>query len=186
MIGILCMLLINGSDMNTENDRSEVFKFVGLQEQQMMLVNDGVMGGRSNSDFILQDGKARFTGKLSLENNAGFASVRMLWPYINSPSVDTFNVLRLKVRGDGRVYQFRLKTNQGYDGVAYSYSFKTSENKVQAVSISINDFIPTFRGRSLENMPKLKFSDVQQMGVLIADKKTNEFGIDLLELSLNQ
>lgn len=40
------------------------------------IVNDTVMGGRSQSRFYQQDGVGVFEGFLSLENYGGFASVR--------------------------------------------------------------------------------------------------------------
>jgi uncharacterized surface protein with fasciclin (FAS1) repeats len=44
--------------------------------QRWRIVNDDVMGGISDSRFRIDGGKAVFTGRLSLENNGGFASVR--------------------------------------------------------------------------------------------------------------
>ena len=41
------------------------------------IVNDGVMGGVSQSDLIINaDGNGLFSGKVSLDYNGGFASVR--------------------------------------------------------------------------------------------------------------
>ena len=40
------------------------------------VVNDDVMGGESTSRFSVTNGLASFQGKVSLENNGGFASVR--------------------------------------------------------------------------------------------------------------
>jgi hypothetical protein len=42
-----------------------------------VIVDDVVMGGKSSGEFTLnKDGVAEFKGKVSLENNGGFSSVR--------------------------------------------------------------------------------------------------------------
>jgi len=75
-------------------------------------VNDGVMGGRSSGgpDFC-KDG-LRFSGKLSLENNGGFSSIRKQ----ERLELSRFDGIRLKVRGDGREYQLRLNTDARFRG----------------------------------------------------------------------
>ena len=40
------------------------------------IVNDTVMGGRSQARMSVRDNKAEFMGFLSLANNGGFSSVR--------------------------------------------------------------------------------------------------------------
>src|SRR5689334_21649557 len=71
------------------------------------IVNDDVMGGVSTSSFSLTNGVALFQGKLSLENNGGFASVRSV-PVRESLTGLTAFVLR--VRGDCRRYKFSVRT----------------------------------------------------------------------------
>ena len=178
------MALLSNTDMNDDNSNLAASEFSQLKAQQFMLVNDGVMGGRSKSELSIHDDVARFTGLLSLENNGGFASVRMQWPFDLDASKSEPSMAVLKVKGDGKIYQFRLRTNQGFDGAAYSYSFKSLQNQLQTVYIPINDFVPTFRGRTLHDMPVLKFSAVQQMGLLLADEQLGEFKIDLISLKL--
>lgn len=184
MLVLILLTLLSGTDMKTEDNAFGIFEFKDLKAQQYAIVNDGVMGGRSQSELTIQGNVASYIGQVSLENNGGFASVRMIWPFdfdqINTPA----NTVVLKVKGDGKTYQFRLRTNRGLDGAAYSYSFKTLKDQVQTIFIPITDFVPTFRGRTLRNMPKLNFSDVQQMGVLISDKQKGLFKIDLIDLQL--
>lgn len=160
------------------------FKFNELTDQQHMIVNDSVMGGRSVSEFNIHKDKAVYSGSVSLENNGGFASIRMIWPFDLTEVSEQPTVLGLTVRGDGKSYQFRLRTNRGFDGAAYSYQFDTIADLQQTIYIPVDQFIPTFRGRVLRNMPELKLSDVQQMGILIADYQVGTFSIDLLSLNL--
>ncbi|WP_267176483.1 CIA30 family protein [Marinicella marina] len=169
---------------NSDTPALQVFKFNQLQDNQHMIVNDSVMGGRSDSEMAMQNDAALYTGKVSLENNGGFASVRMIWPFELADTKDQPKVVRLNVKGDGKSYQLRLRTNRGFDGAAYSYQFDTIKDQQQTIYIPVDQFIPTFRGRVLRDMPKLKFSDVRQMGVLIADYQTGDFAIELHYITL--
>lgn len=166
--------------MNTTN-QSHSFNFNLLKFNQIMLINDSVMGGKSSSKFKLKDNVLEFTGKVSLKNNGGFASLRMMWPFKN---IKIENKLRLRVTGDGKTYQFRLRTNQGYEGAAYVYEFKTIKDKAIDIKMDVNKFVPSFRGRKLTGMPQLHLKDVKQMGVLIADNQVGNFKIKLDRISL--
>ena len=45
-------------------------------EPKWFSVDDGVMGGVSKGKLSVEDGTLVFSGKLSLENNGGFSSLR--------------------------------------------------------------------------------------------------------------
>ena len=73
---LLLIVFLGGSPLMAE-DRV-LFKFDNAEAAKpWQTVNDGVMGGRSDGRFkINEDKKMEFFGTLSLENNGGFASVR--------------------------------------------------------------------------------------------------------------
>jgi len=74
------------------------------------IVDDGVMGGRSQGDFhIDEDGHGHFSGTISLENNGGFSSLRYRFKEID---VSNYSKIVLTVKGDGKDYQFRVKHNR--------------------------------------------------------------------------
>ena len=95
-------------------------------------INDGVMGGRSDGRFkINEDKKMEFYGTLSLENNGGFASVRTL-PREFGLAEATGLIIR--VLGDGRSYQLRLRTDASFDGVAWRFGFDTTPGEWTTVT----------------------------------------------------
>lgn len=157
------------------------FSFHQLSDAQKMIVNDTVMGGRSSSQFTTEDHHVVFSGDVSLQNNGGFASLRMLWPF---DAKNNHNTIRISLKGDGKTYQFRLRTNRGFDGAAYVYEFHTLNDTWQSIDMPVIDFVPSFRGRVLKNMPDLRLSDVEQMGILIAGKQKGSFAITLDEIKL--
>ena len=72
-----------------------------------MIVNDGVMGGVSQSRLSLDEqGALVFEGKVSLDYGGGFASVRSI---VNQLDAEKYQGIFLKIRGDGNKYQLRLR-----------------------------------------------------------------------------
>ena len=84
-------------------------------------INDGVMGGLSQGEMVAIDGGLRFQGVTSLENSGGFASVRR---FVDA-DLGSAGSVRLEIKGDGRRYQFRLRTDDNYDGIAWRAVFDT-------------------------------------------------------------
>jgi len=77
------------------------------------IINDDVMGGISTSTLSFSTNRSGvFSGVLSLENNGGFASVRISPARKNLRNLDTFV---LRVRGDGQRYKFNVRTKAGFD-----------------------------------------------------------------------
>jgi len=137
-------------------------------------VNDGVMGGLSSGGIIPFEEGLRFTGSLSLENNGGFSSVRRLV----EQDLSGITGVRLEVRGDGRDYQFRIRQNDRFDGVAWRALFPTSD-EWQIVEIALDEFIPVFRGRTVAGAGPVVASEIQQIGFLVSDKIAGVFELDI-------
>ncbi len=144
---------------------------------QWNVVNDGVMGGISQSNMTLNsDGTATFKGEVSLENNGGFASVRAA---LKSIPPKEFKGVMVRVKGDGNIYNIRFRTSQNFDGYAYQAKIKTEKNDWKEFKILFADFIPVYRGYTLQNKPPLVSSDIAQIGILIADKQKGTFELTL-------
>ena len=137
-------------------------------------INDGVMGGRSAGGMLRSDEGLKFTGSLSLENNGGFSSVRRLV----SEDLSKATGVRIEVRGDGRDYQFRIRQSSGFDGVAWSSVFPSSE-KWQQIDIAFDQFTPVFRGRSVPQAGPVVAAKIQQIGFLLADKNAGGFELEI-------
>jgi hypothetical protein len=163
-----------------QNDKPSplmLFDFSGPSEIEWTTINDVVMGGVSNSTFkILSDSTALFSGSVSLENNGGFASVRTV-PQLHDLRDHQGIILRIK--GDGKRYSFRIRTDPDFDGIAYRTDFKTEKDKWMEIILPFSDFEPVFRGRILRNVPPLEKDTIYQFGFLIADKQTGPFALQI-------
>ncbi len=167
----------------TFNDQYTVYDFESENKSgQWRVINDGVMGGLSESSIQLNsDGSATFKGFVSLENNGGFASVRS---NIDSIKQGDFKGVSIRLKGDGSMYSLRFRTNKNFDGYAYQAKIKTEKDKWKEYNISFNDFKPTFRGYTLDDKPVLKSDDIAQIGLLISDRQSGyfELSIDWIKL----
>ena len=144
-------------------------------------VNDGVMGGISSSRMVEADGVLTFEGELSLENNGGFASVRRLV----ETDLSQVTGVRLEVRGDQRTYQFRLRQNDRFDGVAWRAEFTTTE-EWQTVELSFDQFVPVFRGRRVPAAGPVLAASIKQVGFLLADKTPGPFKLQIRSINFTQ
>ena len=137
-------------------------------------INDGVMGGISTGRMVETETGLRFEGELSLENNGGFASVRRL---VDADLSETDRV-RLKLRGDGRSYQFRLRQDNRFDGIAWRVQFPTS-GEWETVELNFGQFQPVFRGRPVPDAGPVLPSRIRQLGFMLADGKPGPFALEL-------
>jgi hypothetical protein len=136
-------------------------------------INDGVMGGLSIG--LLRHhpaGHAEFAGRVSLDNNGGFASVRCLAGDFGRNGVLAYLV---DVRGDGRRYKLNLRTDNGFDGVNYQARFDPPAGNWTTCRIAVADFVPTWRGRPVPDAPPLDVTRIRQIGLMIADRQAGPF-----------
>jgi NADH dehydrogenase [ubiquinone] 1 alpha subcomplex assembly factor 1 len=138
--------------------------------KEWRIVNDGVMGGISKSSVELtSDGHGRFSGHVSLANSGGFASIQ-LNKTIQIAREKKFIVLRVK--GDGKRYEFRLKS-EIRQNESYVHQF-TASGEWENIKLVISEFYPQFRGRKL-NIPNFNFENIEQLSFLIANGQDEDF-----------
>ncbi|GAB5466564.1 MAG: CIA30 family protein [Candidatus Kapaibacteriales bacterium] len=146
-------------DFNTESSLSE-----------WRVVDDVVMGGVSSGNIIISDeGHGMFSGNVSLDNNGGFSSIRYR---MNPISVEDYTKLILRLKGDEKSYQVRVK-NSTSDMQSYINTFSTS-GEWEKISVTLNNLYPSFRGRKLE-MPNFNHNNISEISILIANKRNEEF-----------
>lgn len=136
-------------------------------------LDDIVMGGVSASAFQQQDGFARFTGVVSTANSGGFASVRTR---NFEPPLDLTNYrgMELTVRGDGNRYKCLLRDRDGWDSVAFAYSFDTtasSDTEADAwmtVQIPFSEMVPVFRAKTVSDSRPLDASQIRSIQLMLS------------------
>ena len=141
------------------------------------VTDDVVMGGRSTGNFQLNaEGYGLFSGKVSLENNGGFSSVRYYFPQKETTGFNKF-VIRLK--GDGKQFQLRVKAMQD-EYFDYIILFATT-GEWQTLELPFDKMVPSFRGQLL-NRPPFPGTSMLEIGFLIGNKKAESFALELDEI----
>ena len=144
------------------------------------IVDDVVIGGKSSGLFYLdKKGHGVFEGRVSLENNGGFSSLRYRF---NKISTKQHTKIVLRVKGDGKTYQFRIKTKSS-DYYSYIAYFDTTENW-ETITLSLSDMYPTFRGQKLK-MPNYDNESIEEIAFLIGNEKVEDFKLAIDSILLN-
>jgi len=148
--------------------------------QGWRIVDDIVMGGKSSSSFTLSpEGFGLFEGEISLENNGGFSSVNYRFKKLKVTEVSS---LLIKIKGDGKNYQFRIKDNSSH---SYSYITPFATSGVwQEIEIPLKDLYPSFRGRKLD-LPNFSEEYIEEIVFLIGNKKTEKFKLLIDKIALH-
>lgn len=172
----IILILSFMSPMNSQ----PIFDFQNAKDlSKWYVVNDGVMGGLSQGTITKTDaGNALFSGYVTTENNGGFSSVRYGF---DERDVSQYKQVVLRIKGDGKSYQFRVKENSSQ---RYSYikTFKTSGDW-ETIKLPFDDFYPGFRGYRLD---KANFAGnvMEEIAFLIGNKRKESFSLQIEKITL--
>jgi NADH dehydrogenase [ubiquinone] 1 alpha subcomplex assembly factor 1 len=163
-----------------QNDTQTIFDFTENSNiSAWRVVDDVVMGGVSQGNFkINENGNGLYFGNVSLENNGGFSSLRYRFDKID---VSNFSKVILKIKGDQKKYQIRIK-NKFRNYYSYISIFETSGDW-QLVEINLSEMYPAFRGRTLD-MENFSSNFIEEIAILIGNKKEQSFQLEIDEIYL--
>ena len=82
----------------------------------------------------------------------------------------------IRVKGDGKRYQFRIRSKIADDHVYIAF-FETS-NELEDIEILLSDMYPTFRGKRLEK-PNYSKESLEEIAFLIGNKKAEGFKVEI-------
>ena len=152
--------------------------FVGPDTgQKWQAVNDNVMGGISEGRFkITANSTLEFSGRLSLENNGGFASVRTKAMDLN---INTGDTLVVRMKGDGREYVLNIYTKSRRMAFSYRAPLPTTKDEWTEVSVPLDQFIPTAFGRRVQGMGPVEPDQINSLGFMLSDKKPGPFRLEV-------
>ncbi len=176
----LCYIAIvpesSGINKNTKQmeKASLLFDFTNDDpKQNWIVVNDNVMGGRSDGGFSFKKKRLIFSGNTNT-NGGGFSSIR------TKPSdfdLGDKTGLHIRYKGDGRTYKLGVRLEG--KSVSYRSNF-TSGNGWQEVKIPFDEMDVSWRGRPLskEEHPLIK-SKIRSIEFMIYDKQDGPFKLQV-------
>lgn len=137
-------------------------------------IDDPVMGGVSESQFVATEEGAAFTGTVSLAQGGGFASVR-------APEADYDlsgnDGLRLRLRGDDKRYWLTTYTDPG-GSISYRAPIEPPEHW-STVAVPFDTLTPYRRGTKVPDAPSFDPEQLRTLGFLIADEQKGPFRLEV-------
>ena len=138
-----------------------------------IVVNDNVMGGRSEGGYSFRKNRLIFSGNTNT-NGGGFSSIR------TNPTnfyLGDRTGLHIRFKGDGRTYKLGVRIEG--KSVSYRSNF-TSGNGWQEVRVPFNEMDVSWRGRPLskEEHPLIK-SKIRSIEFMIYDKQDGPFKLQV-------
>lgn len=172
---ILILYTATIASQATEPTSKTLDDFKSTQEAgTWMSVNDGVMGGLSKGEpTVTKKSKLVFSGKISLENNGGFSSIRTSGKTMN---LSAYDGIEIKVKGDGRMYYLTTRSN-GRRMLAFWSPIQPPKGEWSVIRIPFNTFYATYMGKKIPLM-KLNTQNVTSVGFMLYDKKAGDFTIE--------
>ncbi len=158
-------------ELPNSNNR-ELFDFSEPDQDLLtawMAVNDGVMGGVSDSGLQIVNGRAFFKGNVSVDRGGGFASIRT--QNFNPPlDLSNYQGIALKVRGSGtgQRYKLFLRPSEQWDGISYGYSFDTNANSFTDLRIPFSNLMPVKRAKIVNDAPTLERRQVSSIQIMLS------------------
>ena len=168
---ILSAALIVSSPLTTAATASaaSIFEF-NTPSVNWFIRNDAVMGGISSSRFSISNGSLKFSGRIRLENDGGFAGIRS---YPTPSNLSAFKGLALRVRGDGKPYAVQLVTSSA-SRVTYRAVFATTAGQWREVTVPFSAFRPTRSGNLLRG-PALDTASIERYGLTVGNGRAENF-----------
>ncbi len=143
-------------------------------------VDDRVMGGVSRSTVQWEDGRLRFSGTVSLENNGGFSSARGPVGAVAAPQ-ETTTAFVVTAEGDGTTYLLQVTDAEGGRWVQ---RFATAAGMTVDHVLPVSGFEPvTSRLNPRSAAGPMDPARVVQFTVYVVDDQIGPFDLRIVRLA---
>ncbi len=147
--------------------------------ENWQIINDDVMGGKSDSKLILTNNSIIFKGSISLENNGGFASFRSS---IEKRDLSKYTKVKIKYKSTDleREYALIFSKDLQYYNPKFKLSFTPKSATWETKEFLLSDAIETRIGRPTG--AKILESDLEEIirfGFILSDKKNGSFALEI-------
>ncbi len=138
------------------------------------IINDGVMGGLSESKAQLNDDAVLFSGTVSLKNNGGFVSLRGPMGYYDL-SEYSFCEIRYKSDTD-RKFELLIEKETPFYLPKYRKKFGEKSEDWQTLKIPLRELEISRMGNTMaEGIDPKELAGIKRIGFILADKQEGSF-----------
>ena len=153
--------------------------FVGTDADAWAVVNDGVMGGRSNGVIEIGDSTLRFTGSV-VTAGGGFTSVRLRLD--GDELLDTSRI-EMRVRPDGRTYGLTMEDAAEARGRSVSHRADLGTGPIgddgwAIAAVDYDQLVPSLFGQPVD-APAFDPASAREFGIIIADGTDGDFALEI-------
>ncbi len=144
------------------------------------VVNDGVMGGRSEGTRFHEDGAMVFRGTINTQGG-GFSSIRT---DVEPGALAGADGVRLRLRSDGRAYRMTFRTSERWRGRSVSYQAAipaSPDGEWTEVTVPLTGMDTSVFGRSVRAAP-FDPADARELGIILADGRDGPFRLEIAKI----
>ncbi|MEO1571395.1 MAG: CIA30 family protein [Bacteroidota bacterium] len=151
-----------------------LFEFDAPDDAAWQVVNDGVMGGRSQGYINIESGVLRFHGTL-VTQGGGFTSIRIS----RAADLSAYDGVELRVRGGGRTFEVEVDdgTMRGWRRVSRQAPFETTPEWTW-VRVPFSALGTTVWGQPVNATP-IDVASVEAFGFYIVDGIDGPFELEV-------
>ncbi len=146
--------------------------------EEWVIVNDGVMGGKSESEAQIMDNSIFFKGNISLKNNGGFASLRNQGPELN---ISSFTHVKIRFKANTkRQFSFRMSSSDRFYQPFFKHNFGATGTDWQTSVMPISDFKEyNLNGETGRKIISKSLEDNFRIGIILYDKQEGQFELEI-------
>lgn len=171
--------------MTTMNETEYKIDFgKNLDGKNWVIVNDGVMGGKSESTVQLLSNSILFKGNISLRNNGGFASLRNEGDKLD---ISPYKTITIKIRTNtNRKFSLRFSNSDWFYKPFFKHEFGSSTLDWETITLSLADFKEyTINGETGNKLTSADMKKEMRIGIILYDKQEGTFEIEIDSIEFN-
>jgi NADH dehydrogenase [ubiquinone] 1 alpha subcomplex assembly factor 1 len=177
LFGLLLMFSTSSSPSVSSHS---VMDFGKAELSSWRALNDGVMGGRSVGNVSYSRSTLKWEGRVSLENNGGFSSVRSPWSERDLSGFDAVTIRCRTTAGSADTFTLTMEVSEQWWMPYWKTDFKAdTEWKEIVVPFSALKKSSAMTGE----LPKIwswgNLSKVLRLGMMKYDGLAGEFGLEV-------
>nr|XP_054759733.1 complex I intermediate-associated protein 30, mitochondrial-like [Lytechinus pictus] len=195
---------IRSPNLDTMFDQNRVlWHFNGPESIEDFIVHtDAEIGGRSTAGLtVSRNNKLLFHGNLCTEvprdgetKRSGYCALRSKQAYKSfnrkqAMDLTPFNVLKMRVRGDGRAYMVNLMIKgfftESHDDVWSYFIFTRGGPYWQDITIPFTKFFMSSKGRVQDKQTPPDLESVNAIGLTMGDAVDGEFTLEIDSISVS-
>ena len=138
------------------------------------IINDGVMGGLSQSKANVEGDVVLFAGNVSLKNNGGFVSLRSA---MGNYDLSEYTYCEIRFKSDtDRKFELLIEKETPFYLPKFRAKFFSKTQDWETLTIPLKDLEVSRMGNTLQQGidPKV-LKDIQRIGFILADKQEGSF-----------